>query len=84
MVLATLIKYFLCWLDKKITPFFSTAGPIENCALCPSRYIDMILYADEGFSYRPPHQHRWWELIILLSEMQSRAGKKIASRIRVK
>ena len=48
MVLATLIKYFLCCLDKKITPFFSTAGPIENCALCPSRYTEIILYADEG------------------------------------
>ena len=31
-----------------------------------------------GFNYRPPHQRCWWELIILLSEMQSRAGKKIA------
>ena len=72
MVLAALIKYFLCLLNKKTTPFFSTAGPIENCALCPSRYIEIILYADEGsFIDLPP-------LIILLSEMQSRAGKKIA------
>ena len=54
MVLATLIKYFICRLDKKITPFFSTAGPIENCALCPSRYIEMILYADEGSVLDPP------------------------------
>ena len=46
---------FNAMLDISTTQSISyTAGPIENCALCPSRYIEMILYADEGSVLDPP------------------------------
>ena len=77
MLLVTLIKYFLHWSNKKCN-IFSAAGSIENFAFCPSRYIDIILYADEGSVLDPPPALPVSTLYVL-SEMHSRAGKKVAS-----